>query len=122
MASMRLRMLQRPIPSHERLDCCVVFTGVLRGTCFCGMGIAMKFTVTYLREYVGQIECQELSEARATALRVWGDDIKLLSIVPYTPGVAPKPPTPFGKPPSGTLGGGETVQIDPPVDQIAEAA
>jgi hypothetical protein len=33
-----------------------------------------------------------------------------------------KPPTPFGKPPSGTLGGGQVAVAKPLVDQIAVAA
>ena len=49
---------------------------------------------------------------------------KLLAIHEIKPGRRDedKPPTPFGRPPSGTLGGGERAPIPPPVDQIARAA
>jgi hypothetical protein len=74
----------------------------------------MKFNVSWLQEKTIEIDAVDVvsSEKYSVAMinRLGGfPTAKLLSIYEIKPS-APKndkPPTPFGKPPSGTLGGGQ---------------
>jgi hypothetical protein len=74
----------------------------------------MKFNVAWQEEKTQQVEFPDIEAAEAFAVakmrRLGGfPAAKLLSIHSILPD-APKddkPPTPFGKPPSGTLGGGQ---------------
>lgn len=89
----------------------------------------MKFNVTWIKESTREIDVENLAEAEAYGValikRLGGFPVaKLLSIheIKPTDRKDDKPPTPFGKPPSGTLGGGQMAIAAPLVDQIAEAA
>jgi hypothetical protein len=74
----------------------------------------MKFNVTWLQEKTIEIDAVDVDAAETYSVaminRLGGfPTAKLLSIYEIKPS-APKddkPPTPFGKPPSGTLGGGQ---------------
>jgi hypothetical protein len=74
----------------------------------------MKFNVTWLQEKTIEIDAVDVEAAETYSVaminRLGGfPTAKLLSIYEIKPS-APKddkPPTPFGKPPSGTLGGGQ---------------
>jgi hypothetical protein len=74
----------------------------------------VKFSVTYLEEKATEIDAADLAAAEAYGValigRLGGFPVaKLLSIYEIKPAEPKddKPPTPFGKPPSGTLGGGQ---------------
>jgi hypothetical protein len=74
----------------------------------------MKFNVTWVQEKTTAIDVADIGEAEkygvALINRLGGfPTAKLVSIYPVLPpsGKDDKPPTPFGKPPSGTLGGGQ---------------
>lgn len=88
-----------------------------------------KFNLTWIQEKTTEIDVADLNEAEkygvALINRLGGfPSAKLLSIYAITPAGRKddKPPTPFGKPPSGTLGGGQVAVAKPLVDQIAVAA
>jgi hypothetical protein len=86
----------------------------------------MKFNVTWLQEKTTQIDAVDMDAAEqygvALIKRLGGfPTAKLLSIhavLPTTP-VGDKPPTPFGKPPSGTLGGGQMKVTEALPDAVA---
>jgi hypothetical protein len=86
----------------------------------------MKFNVTWLEEKTQLVYFLNVEEAEWYAVgmmkRLGGfPTAKLLSIHPILPD-APKdnrPPTPFGKPPSGTLGGGQITHTLPLPDAVA---
>ena len=88
----------------------------------------MKFNVTWLQEKMVEIDVADMAAAedygRKLVARLGSDTAKLLCIheIKPTGRKDDKPPTPFGRPPSGTLGGGEAAPIPAPVDQIARAA
>jgi hypothetical protein len=74
----------------------------------------MKFNVTWLQEKTTQIDMADIDAAEKYGVdminRLGGfPTAKLLSIYEIKPNSPKddKPPTPFGKPPSGTLGGGQ---------------
>jgi hypothetical protein len=71
----------------------------------------MKFNMTWLEEKNITIDAVDVDAAEtygvALIKRLGGfPKAKLLSILPVL-STNDKPPTPFGKPPSGTLGGGQ---------------
>jgi hypothetical protein len=86
----------------------------------------MKFNVAWLEEKTQQVEFPDIEAAEAFAVAKMGrlggfPTAKLVSIHPVLPD-APKddkPPTPFGAPPSGTLGGGQAICLSPLPDAIA---
>jgi hypothetical protein len=86
----------------------------------------MKFNVTWQEEKTQQVDFPDIETAEAFAVAKMGRlggfyTAKLLSIYPVLPD-APKddkPPTPFGKPPSGTLGGGKVISLPTPADAVA---
>ena len=89
----------------------------------------MKFNVTWIQEKTVEIDAVDMAAAEEYGVKLIGrlggfPVAKLLAIHEIKPGRRDedKPPTPFGRPPSGTLGGGERAPIPPPVDQIARAA
>ena len=89
----------------------------------------MKFNVTWIQEKTVEIDVFDMAAAEEYGVKMIGrlggfPVAKLLAIHEIKPGRRDedKPPTPFGRPPSGTLGGGERAPIPPPVDQIARAA
>jgi hypothetical protein len=90
----------------------------------------MKFSVTWLEEKTTQIDVADIGEAEMYSVaminRLGGfPATKLLSIyeVKITPQQGDgKPPTPFGRPPSGTLGGGQMKIAEALPDAIAVAA
>jgi len=75
----------------------------------------MKFNVTWSQERTIEIDAVDVDSAESYSVaminRLGGfPTAKLLSIYEIRPSVPPqpdKPPTPFGAPPSGTLGGGQ---------------
>jgi hypothetical protein len=72
----------------------------------------MIFEVRWLEEKSTMLDGYDIivAEERAIALmaRLGGfPTVRLLSIHPLRGGPTEKPPTPFGKPPGGTLGGGQ---------------
>jgi hypothetical protein len=86
----------------------------------------MKFNVTWQEEKTQLVYFLNVEEAERYAVgmmkRLGGfPAAKLLSIHPVLPD-APKddkPPTPFGKPPSGTLGGGQATSLPGLPDAVA---
>lgn len=89
----------------------------------------MKFNVTWLKESTVEIDVEDMAAAEkygvALINRLGGfPTAKLLSIheIKPTNRKDDKPPTPFGKPPSGTLGGGQVSKAPLLVDQIGKAA
>jgi hypothetical protein len=89
----------------------------------------MKYNVTWIKESTIEIDMPDITAAEAYGVamikRLGGFPVaKLLSIHEIKPENRKddKPPTPFGKPPSGTLGGGQMKVAPALVDQIAEAA
>ena len=89
----------------------------------------MKFNVTWLKESTVEINMPDMASAEAYGValikRLGGfPTAKLLSIYEIKPTERKddKPPAPFGRPPSGTLGGGQVKIETALVDQIAEAA
>jgi hypothetical protein len=85
----------------------------------------MKFNVTWLQEKTTEIDVADMAAAEAYGValikRLGGfPTAKLLSIYEIKPTERKddKPPTPFGKPPSGTLGGGQ-VRVEKLVDAVA---
>lgn len=86
----------------------------------------MKFNVTWLQEKTIQIDAADIDEAEkygvALINRLGGFPVaKLLSIYEIKPTTQKddKPPTPFGKPPSGTLGGGQMKIAETLPDAVA---
>jgi hypothetical protein len=83
-----------------------------------------KFYVTWIEEKTHEINAVDLKEAeaygRALITRLGSETSKLLSIYQEKPTNRKddKPPTPFGKPPSGTLGGGQ-IRVEKLVDAVA---
>jgi hypothetical protein len=73
----------------------------------------MKFRVTYLEERTSEIDVTDIGEAEAYGVSMMGrlggfPTARLLSVLPIMfTDTSDKPPTPFGAPPSGTLGGGQ---------------
>ena len=73
----------------------------------------MKFNVTWLQEKTTEIDASDITAAEVYAnglvARLGSETTKILSIHAIVPTNRKddKPPTPFGKPPSGTLGGGQ---------------
>jgi hypothetical protein len=89
----------------------------------------MKFSVTWLEEKTSEIDVIDMNAAEkygvALINRFGGfPSAKLLSICEIKPNIPKddKPPTPFGKPPSGTLGGGQMKIAEALPDAIAVAA
>ncbi len=89
----------------------------------------MKFNVTWLQEKTIEIDAVDLAAAEEYGVKMIArlgsfPIAKLLSIHEIKPSNRKddKPPTPFGRPPSGTLGGGQMKVAPALVDQIAEAA
>jgi hypothetical protein len=86
----------------------------------------MKFNVTWLQEKTIEIDAVDVDAAETYSVaminRLGGfPTAKLLSIYEIKPS-APKddkPPTPFGKPPSGTLGGGQMKIAEALPDAVA---
>ena len=86
----------------------------------------MKFNVTWLEEKTQLVYFLNVEEAERYAVgmmnRLGGfPAAKLVSIYPVLEG-APKddkPPTPFGAPPSGTLGGGQVASLPGLPDAVA---
>jgi hypothetical protein len=73
-----------------------------------------KFNIAWLEEKAAAIDAADIDAAEAYAVAMMGrlgafPTSRLLSIheVIATDGRDDKPPTPFGRPPSGTLGGGQ---------------
>ena len=73
-----------------------------------------KFNVAWLEEKTTTIDSEDIDAAEAYAVAMIGrlgsfPTARLLSIHEIKPNEPKddKPPTPFGKPPSGTLGGGQ---------------
>ena len=89
----------------------------------------MKFNLTWTQEKTVEIDVVDMAAAEEYGVKMIGrlggfPVAKLLAIHEIKPDRRgeDKPPTPFGRPPGGTLGGGERAPIPPPVDQIARAA
>lgn len=87
----------------------------------------MKFVVTYLKEVTDTIQADDMDGAAfAAAARVSRESnmkvLYILEVKESAPAPAPKPPTPFGRPPGGTLGGGKIQKEVVLVDQVAVAA
>jgi len=86
----------------------------------------LKYSITWQQEKTTEVDAVDLAAAEAYGValigRLGGFPVtKLLSIYEINP-IEPKddkPPTPFGKPPSGTLGGGQMKIADPLPDAIA---
>jgi hypothetical protein len=86
----------------------------------------MKFNVAWLEEKTQQVEFPDIEAAEAFAVAKMGrlggfPTAKLVSIHPVLSD-APKdgkPPTPFGAPPSGTLGGGQAACLPSLPDAVA---
>ena len=86
----------------------------------------MKFNVTWLQEKTIEIDVTDLAAAEEYGVkliaRLGGFPVaKLLSIHEIKPvnRKDDKPPTPFGRPPSGTLGGGQMAVAPALVDAVA---
>ena len=86
----------------------------------------MKFNVTWLQEKTTEIDVENMAAAEAYGValinRLGGfPTAKLLSIheIKPTGRKDDKPPTPFGRPPSGTLGGGQMKVQAPLPDAVA---
>lgn len=84
----------------------------------------MKFNVTWLQEKTIQIDAADIDEAEkygvALINRLGGFPVaKLLYEIKPTAQKDDKPPTPFGKPPSGTLGGGQMKIAEALPDAVA---
>ena len=86
----------------------------------------MKFNVTWIKESTIEVDMPDMAAAEAYGVslikRLGGfPTAKLLSIheIKPTGRKDDKPPTPFGKPPSGTLGGGQIPVAPTLVDQVA---
>lgn len=89
----------------------------------------MKFSVTWLEEKTTEIDVVDIREAEkycvALITRLGGfPSVKLLAIQHLAPAADKddKPPTPFGRPPSGTLGGGQMKVTAALPDLVAVAA
>jgi hypothetical protein len=87
----------------------------------------MKFNVTWQEEKSAVIDTENLGDAESYSVgmcaRLGGfPAVKLLSIVPIDKPAEDKPPTPFGRPPSGTLGGGQMKIEETLPDAMAVAA
>jgi len=86
----------------------------------------MKFNVTWQEEKTQQVDFPDIAFAESFAVgkmqRLGGfPAAKLVSIYPVLED-APKddkPPTPFGAPPSGTLGGGQATSLPGLPDAVA---
>jgi hypothetical protein len=86
----------------------------------------MKFNVKWQEEKTQQVDFPDIEAVEAFSVakmkRLGGFPVaKLLSIHPVLPDTPKddKPPTPFGAPPSGTLGGGHAVCLLSPPDVVA---
>jgi hypothetical protein len=89
----------------------------------------MKFVVAWLEERTSEIDAIDMSAAEKYGVehmsRLGGfPSARLLSITEIKPNEPKddKPPTPFGKPPSGTLGGGQMKVLEALPDAVAVAA
>jgi hypothetical protein len=70
------------------------------------------YRVTWLEAKSADINVQTVDDAATYAVEHMGrlggfPAARLLSILPVEEKIDPKPPTPFGAPPGGTLGGGQ---------------
>jgi hypothetical protein len=86
----------------------------------------MKFNVTWQEEKTQQVESPDIEAAEAYAVammkRLGGFPVtKLVSIYAVLPDSPKdyKPPTPFGAPPSGTLGGGQVTSLPKLPDAVS---
>ena len=85
----------------------------------------MKFNVTWLQEKTTEIDASDITAAEVYAnnlvARLGSETTKILSIHTIVPTGRKddKPPTPFGRPPSGTLGGGQMKVQAPLPDAVA---
>ena len=89
----------------------------------------MKFNVTWIKESTIEVDMPDMAAAEEYGVKLIGrlggfPVAKLLSIheIKPTERKTDKPPTPFGKPPGGTLGGGQMAVVTAPVDLITAAA
>jgi hypothetical protein len=86
----------------------------------------MKFNVTWIKESTVEVDMPDIHAAEEYGVKLINrlggfPTAKLLSIheIKPTDRKDDKPPTPFGAPPSGTLGGGQVAVAKPLVDQVA---
>jgi hypothetical protein len=89
----------------------------------------VKYSVTWLEEKTTEIDATDLGEAERYSVAMIGrlggfPGARLLSIheIKLNAPKDDKPPTPFGNPPSGTLGGGQMKVAEGLPDAIAAAA
>ena len=89
----------------------------------------MKYNVTWLEEKSAEIDAADMPAAEAYSVAMMGrlggfPVARILSLyeVRATDKKDDRPPTPFGAPPSGTLGGGQMKTAEPLPDAIAVAA
>ena len=85
----------------------------------------MKYNITWLQEKTIEIDAESIEAAEQYAnnmvVRLGAEITKVLSIHTIVPTGRKddKPPTPFGRPPSGTLGGGQMKVQAPLPDAVA---
>lgn len=86
----------------------------------------MKFTVKFVKEITMVVDCEDINEAVdiTTARMDREQNCKILSIERIIEGTAPAPknPTPFDRPPSGTPGAGQMRFDSSFAELIARAA